>query len=193
MIAELEMQAYLTTLRTYLAPMTLGEREEIVLEIEAHIRDSAEQRDASVEEVLARLGPAEELAAQYRDGALIRRASRSFSPVMLLRGALRLATKSAAGVFVALAGMFGYTLGAAMVLSGMLKPIFPRHTGVWFREGHFLASGTQLYPPGPPAHEVLGDWYILVMVVLGSLTLLATMTMIRAALRWSKAAQMRWR
>jgi uncharacterized membrane protein len=192
MIAEREMEAYLSTLRSHLGPMTLNEREEILLEIAAHIRDAQEERAANLDEVLMRLGPAEELAAQYRDGMLVRRASRSYSPVVLLRGALRLATKSASGVFVALVAIFGYTLGAGMVLSGLLKPILPGNTGVWVRDGRLVSSGT-LFPPPIGAHEVLGSWYILLMVVLGSLTLLATMYLIRAALRLSKTAQMRLR
>ena len=76
MITDKQMENYIATLRLQLAPLTLGEREEIVMEIAAHVRDSAEQSGASVESVLARLGPAKELAAQYRDGLLIRRASR---------------------------------------------------------------------------------------------------------------------
>jgi hypothetical protein len=106
---------------------------------------------------------------------------------------LRLATKGASGIVVFFAGMFGYLIGGGMVLSGLLKPIFPRHTGMWFENGHMVASGTQLYAPQPPAHEVLGNWYILIMITLGSLMILATMFLIRATLRLSKTAQMRLR
>jgi hypothetical protein len=61
-----------------------------------------------------------------------------------------------------------------MMLSGMIKPIFPAHHGMWFHDGHMIASGTQLHPPPSPAHEVLGMWYIPLMLTAGSLTLLAT-------------------
>src|ERR1035438_3624083 len=97
MTTEMQIDNYLTTLRLHLGPLTIAEREEIVREIAAHIRDSAEESGATVETVLARLGPAEELAAQYRDGLLIRKASRSISPLVLLRAPLRLATKSISG------------------------------------------------------------------------------------------------
>jgi len=39
---EMPIQSYLTTLRLHLGPLTLAEREEIVREIAAHVRDSAE-------------------------------------------------------------------------------------------------------------------------------------------------------
>ena len=108
MTTEMQIEGYLTALRLHLGPLTIAEREEIVREIGAHVRDSAEESGASIESVLARLGPAEELAAQYRDGLLIRRASRSISPVLLLRASVRLATKGVFGVLVFFLGLFGY-------------------------------------------------------------------------------------
>lgn len=186
-----QIDSYLTVLRLHLGPLTIAEREEIVREISAHVRDSAEESGAAVEAVLARLGPAEDLAAQYRDGLLIRKASRSISPLVLLRGALRLATKGASGVLVFFCGMFGYLIGGGLVLSAMIKPIFPANTGMWFRDGQMVASGTQFFPPQPPAHEVLGMMYIPIMLTVGSLTLLLTTFVIRRTLRVSQRWQAR--
>jgi uncharacterized membrane protein len=184
-----QVDTYLASLRTDLGPMTLSERDEIVREISAHIRDSAEEGGVSVQTILARLGSAEDLAAQYRDGLLIRQASRSISPLKLMRGSLRLATKGVFGVVVFLVGLFGYVMGSGMVLSGMIKPIFPAHTGMWFQGGRMIASGTQFYIPEPPAHEVLGMWYIPLMLTAGSLALLTTTFIIRTSLRISERWQ----
>jgi hypothetical protein len=175
MTAEIEIGNYLTSLRTHLGPIAVAEREEIVREIGAHIRDSAEQSGAGVPAILARLGSAEDLAAQYREGLLIRRASLSFSPLVLLRATLRLATKGVSGVIVFFWGLFGYAIGAGMVLTALMKPFLPANTGVWFsREGRMLDTGVMFPPPAPPAHEVLGWWYIPIMLILGSITLLVT-------------------
>jgi uncharacterized membrane protein len=184
-----QIDTYLSSLRTHLGPMTLSERDEIIREISAHIRDSAEESRESVETILARLGSAEELAAQYRDGLLISSASRSISPLKLMRGALRLATKGASGVIVFFVGMFGYLIGGGMVLSGMIKPILPAHTGMWVQNGRLIAFGTQFPQHYPPAHEVLGMWYIPLMLTAGSLTLLATTFVIRTSLRISQSWQ----
>lgn len=189
MIAEQQIDSYLSALRVQLGPITLNEREEIVREITAHIRDSAEESGASVETILDRLGSPIELATEYRDGLLIRQASRSNSPLRLMRGALRLAGKGIFGIVVFFVGLFGYTMGAGMALSGMLKPIFPAHTGMWIREGQIVAFGTQFPPLGPPAHEVLGMWYIPIMLTVGSLTLLLTSFLIRSSLRISQKWQ----
>jgi uncharacterized membrane protein len=174
MTQEIEIGNYLSTLRSHLGPLTLAEREEIVREIVAHIRDSAEQSGAGVSAILARLGPADQLAAQYRDGMLIRQASASFSPLVLLRASLRLATTGISGILVFFLGLFGYAFGAGMVLSAIIKPFQPANTGVWFTETRTINSGV-IYPmPGPHSHELLGWWFIPIMLTLGSLTLLAT-------------------
>jgi uncharacterized membrane protein len=188
MMETMHIDTYLSSLRTHLGPMSLSERDEIIREINAHIRDSAES-GVSQEAVLARLGPADQLAAEYRDGLLIRTASRSISPLKLMRGALRLATKGVFGVIVFFVGVFGYAMGGGMVLSGMIKPIFPAHTGMWIQDGHMIAFGTQFPRIYPPAHEVLGMWYIPLMLTAGSLTLLATTLAIRTSLRISQSWQ----
>ena len=189
MTTEMQIDSYLTVLRLHLGPLTIAEREEIVREITAHIRDSAEESGASVETVLARLGPAEKLAAQYRDGLLIRQASRSISPLVLLRGTLRLATKGVSGILVFFLAIFGYAMGAGFVLTGLLKPIFPANTGVWFNDERLISSGTLFPAPAPPAHEILGMWYIPLALTLGSLTLLLTTFLIRRSLRIAQHLQ----
>jgi uncharacterized membrane protein len=191
MTTEMQIDSYLTTLRTHLGPLTIGEREEIVREIAAHVRDSAEESGASVETVLARLGPADELAAQYRDGLLIRQASRSISPLKLLRATLRLATKGVSGVVVFFLAIFGYLMGGGLVLTGLIKPIFPANTGVWFNDERFVSSGTLFPAPAPPAHQVLGMWYIPLALTVGSLALLFTTWAIRTSLRISQRWQAR--
>jgi uncharacterized membrane protein len=169
--------------------MTLEDREEILREISAHIRDANEQTSAPVETILARLGSPAELAAQYRDGILIRRASGSLSPVRLMRAALRLATKGVFGVVVCFVGTFGYAIGCGLTLSGIVKPILPANTGVWFQDGHFVSSGTLFPAPTPPAHEVLGLWYVIIALTLGSLLILLTSFLIRTCLRTSRRWQ----
>ena len=186
------VDSYLTALRLHLGPLTIDEREEIVREIGAHIRDSVEERGGNVEAVLARLGPAEELAAQYRDGVLIARASRSISPIVLLRATLRLATKGTFGILAFLLGTIGYLVGGSLVLSALLKPFFPSNTGLWtIRYGSTVTAGVVSHAPAPPAHEVLGIWYVAIALVLGSLTLLFTTFAIRSSLRLSQRWQSR--
>lgn len=185
------MEGYLATLRLHLAPLTLSEREEIAMEIAAHVRDSAEQSGATEESVLARLGSAEALAAQYRDGLLIRRASRSFSPILLLRATMRLATRSIAWVFVFFLSVFGYAFGAGFVIIAFAKMIVPSHAGAWVQDGRLIGFGAFEYGMPASAHEVLGLWIIPLGLTAGSLTLLLTTFLIRNSLRVSRLVQAR--
>jgi uncharacterized membrane protein len=191
MTPEMQIDSYLTALRLHLGPLTIAEREEIVREITAHIRDSAEEPGASFESVLARLGPADKLAAQYRDGLLIRQASRSFSPFVLLRGALRLATKGLAGVFVFSCAVFGYSFGVGFILVAFTKMVFPAQAGAWVQDGRLIEAGAFIHGVPTQAHEVLGIWIIPLGLALGSLTLLLTSYLIRASLRVSQRVQAR--
>jgi len=50
-------------------------------------------------------------------------------------------------------------------------------------------SGVLFPPPASPAHEVLGMGYILVALILGSMTLLITTFAIRRSLRLSQRWQ----
>ncbi len=189
MTNESAVDRYLAELRAKLGSLTLAEREEILREIAAHIRDSAEESGGNIDAVLGRLGPAEKLAAEYRDGLLIRRASRSISPLLLLRGALRLATKGFFGGLVFFCGMFGYVLGGGLILTAFMKVFLPEHTGIWIDGSRIVSSGTLFPAPGPPAREVLGYWYIPIALTAGALLLIATTWAIRLCLRTSRFCQ----
>jgi uncharacterized membrane protein len=189
MIQTIGLETYISSLRSHLGPITIGDREKIVREIAAYIRDSVEQSGLSLKSVLERLGPPDELAAQYRDGLLIRRASRSISPLLLLRASLRLATKGLSGIVVFFAAIIGYAMGGGFVLSAFAKCFFPAHTGVWIRDGELISSGTQFEVPSPPAHDIAGWWYVPAALVIGSLLILLTSFVIRKALRVSHMLQ----
>jgi hypothetical protein len=86
-------------------------------------------------------------------------------------------------------GVFGYIFGAGFVFSGIAKCLFPAHTGMWVINGEIVASGTQFYVPQPPAHEILGVWYIPIALILGSVILMCTTWAIRNCLRISRNRQ----
>jgi uncharacterized membrane protein len=191
--ATLSIEAYLAALRTHLAPITLAEREEILREIAAHIRDSVET-GTPTETVLARLGTPAELAAEYRDGQLIRAASRSLSPVTLLRATLRVATKGVTGILVFFCAVFGYFTGGTFVIAAIVKPFAPSHVGVftnttktvWQKTGQ-VSAGIQTTIT--PRHDILGWWIIPLCLIGGSILLIVTTLAIRAFLRLSQRVQ----
>ena len=178
---------YLSRFESHLRYVSSSEKEEILREIEAHIRDASERDNGNTAAVLDRLGDPRVLARQYRDSVLLRSASRSFSPTVLLRAALRLATKGISGIFISFCAVFGYAFGIGFLLVGIIKPLAPAHTGLWLQNGVVVSSGALVVIPPPPAHEVLGWWLIPVALVLGTLVSLVTTFMIRLSLRLSRS------
>lgn len=112
-----------------------------------------------------RLGSAEDLASRYGQDLLIRHASRSLSPLLILWATLHLAKRGIEGFVLFLAALTGYALGGGLVLTAILKPIFPRQTGLWVGPGVFDFGFREPAYSGP-VHEVLGWWYL--PVALGS-------------------------
>lgn len=183
---ETQMNDYLARLRAALTGMTLAEREDIVEEIRMHIRERCDDPQTSVEEILAGLGPADELAQQYRTGLLVQKARRSLSPVTILRATLRWATTGFEGFLVFLIALWGYGMGVAFILLALLKPFLPEYTGLWVGPDEFsfaVRMGATMKAPAPPVHEVLGWWLIPVCLVLGALSLAGTTKLIQFLLR----------
>ncbi len=179
-----------------------AEREEIVREVRSHIVERVEAESKVTEQVLTEIleavGDPKALASEYKAQAVLRQATHSRSPWVLLRATLHWATTSVVGVVALLAAVIGYGCGTVFFLSGFLKPIFPSRIGLWlapqrtlcfgYWNGHL--SGTALYgisvrPPadfvlgtlGPtdgPVRELLGAWLSPVAVFCGVLCLLGT-------------------
>lgn len=179
---ELQVDSYLRKLREYLPNMSVADREEIVREISVHIRECAQEPNSSIDGILRRLGSAEGLASQYGHDLLIRHASRSISPVLMLRATLELARRSIEGFVLFLGALIGYALGGGLVVTAVLKPVFPRQVGLWIGPGVFnFGLHEPLY--SDPVHEVLGWWYVPVALCLGCFFLWLTTHGIRWFLR----------
>jgi hypothetical protein len=184
-----DMDDYLARMRAALTGMTLDEREDIVAEIRMHIRERSEEDAGAVPEILAALGPAERLAEQYRTGMLLQRAQRSVSPVVILRASLRWAKTGVQGTTVFLAALLGYLSGAGFLVLAVIKPLFPRYTGLWLGPDRFdFSFGFRDDYASVHLHEVLGWWFIPVALILGSMTLLLTTKLIQRL-----AKRFRWR
>jgi hypothetical protein len=185
-----QVDDYLVRLRKALSGMSLAEREDIVQEICMHIRERAEDGGASTEEILIGLGPAGELAEQYRTGLLVQKARRSISPLLILRAAMRWALTGVEGTAVFLIAVFGYLTGVGFLLLALLKPIFPQRTGLWVGPNDFDFSIRMGALPvsTPQLHEVLGWWFIPVCAVIGSFALIGTTKLIQFLMK-----RFRWR
>jgi len=177
---------YLATLRRSLRGLPAAEQDEIVNEIEAHIRDRAAEGNTSAAVALANLGSAEEIADHYREGAILAQARSSISPLSLLHALFVFAKRGSLGTFALLAALVGYLTGAALVITALLKLVVPHHVGLWLGSHRFLLGLTSTAPQYAP--ETLGLWYTPIMGVSGILllwlTTLGTRTFLNHARRW---------
>jgi hypothetical protein len=178
-ISDQQVQSYLGRLDEALAGSSAEEREDILLEIRAHILDSAAaspDRTGAIDRTLRLLGTPEELAGRYSAERMLTRASRSFSPWLLLRTCWRWAKLGIKGTLAFLLALFGYTIALAFTVALLLKPIMPSKVGLWVgREGLNLIP---MHTDG--MHELLGQWFIPVIALTAFATALGT----TQGLRW---------
>jgi len=170
---------YLAELRKALSGMTVSEREEIVDEIRTHIAERSAQPGITVEEILRRLGPAEEIARDYTNGALLRRANRSRSPWFILWATYHWAKTGVQGFTIFFLALVGYSCGAAFVIAAFLKPLFPDNIGLWVGEGGINFG----FPESVQGRtELLGPWFTQVSILIGIGFLIVTTIAVRALL-----------
>jgi hypothetical protein len=119
------LESYLAELSRGLGNLPEAEIREITSELREHVLEStAAGEDPDVGAVAAvqeRLGPAPELASQFETESLLVRAEHTRSPLVLVRGLVRIATVSAAG-FLALLGLaLGYGVAGSFLLAAVRK------------------------------------------------------------------------
>lgn len=189
MASENPLESYMIRFRGALIGMTPAEQQDIVAEIRAHIHERVSVSDMSLEETLARLGPPEVLALEYSRGALVRRASNGFSPLLILRAAFAWAMTGVHGVLVFATAMLGYALAFGFMLCCLLKMAFPSQTGLWI--GPDFVFGFRLGDV-QDGQEVLGTWFPPITFGLGLLFLSLTTMLMRRLLprfnQWRSAA-----
>jgi uncharacterized membrane protein len=170
---------YLAELRRALSGMTVSEREEIVDEIRAHIAERRAQPGIAAGEVLRRLGPAEEIARDYTNGALLRRANRSRSPWFLLWASYHWAKTGVQGLAIFFLALVGYVCGAEFVICAFLKPLFPDNIGLWVGQGGINFG----FPESVQGRtELLGPWFTQISILIGIGFLIVTTIAVRALL-----------
>lgn len=153
---------YLSDLEKALRGITPSEKQEVIREIRAHILDSisdAADPEGALDRVLRLLGEPKELADRYSTESLLTRASRSFSPWLLLRTSWRWAKMGLKGTLAFFLAFFGYAVALAFTVSVILKPFMPSRVGLWLTHDSLSVGTTNV----SGAHELLGEWFVPVM------------------------------
>jgi hypothetical protein len=162
------LEAYLAELSKRLGPLPEAERAEIVAELRGHVLDSVGESPAegAVAAVLGRLGPAEDLAAQYLTHSVLASAGRSRSPWTLVTSLARVGGTSLAGFSALVALVVGYGLAASFAVAAVRKLVAPDRVGLW-RLGPDSFSLTLGFGARPAGEELLGWWIVPVGLLAG--------------------------
>ena len=183
---QTRVDAYLMRLRRSLGELPPEEINEILREIRSHILDraeaSGEMTDEKLANILKELGQPEDIGPLYQAEAMVARARSSFSPLLILRTTIRWATMSIAGMLALIFGLFGYGVGLALMISALLKPIFPDRIGAWASSNGFSIG---MHDPSTRAVDVLGWWIIPVGIIGGALFVIGTTRFLRWLLRFA--------
>jgi uncharacterized membrane protein len=188
-----EVELYLAKLRKALAGLPADDVEEILRELRGHIAERAaetdsEQHTTPLERILRQLGTPEHIGSLYRADALVARARATFSPVLIVRTAIRWAGRTVGGFAAFVLGMTGYALGLSLIVCALLKPFLPTHIGLWVsRHGLQLGYTTAI----PQAREWLGWWIIPFGLIVGAAFILGTTAFLRWTLRFVPRASRR--
>lgn len=168
------IEEFLMRVRDGLRGIPIAQEAEIIEELRSHIcervKETGQWTDAGIAAVLGKLGRPEELAALYMAENIVTRAEKSFSPWLVLRGIVRWAGISLAGVSVFFASLVGYVLAGSFAISALMKPFAPHRVGLWHMKGDpdnfslILGLGGG---PKPDGVELLGWWIIPLGLLIG--------------------------
>ena len=177
------IETYMEQLQSALRGVSPEYREDILREIRAHIMDSTEHTVDSagaVDRVLRLLGPPEELARRYTTECQLQRASRSFSPWLILRTCWQWAKLGIKGTLAFFAAVIGYSVALSFTISVFLKPFMPSRLG-WFTG----PEGVGLIIPRHPEveHEWLGNYFIPIIAIAAFLSAIGTTQLLRWMMR----------
>jgi len=165
-LMDARIENYLSRLETAMRGISARDQEDILREIRAHILDSvagSANGEAAVDRVLGLLGTPEELAGRYRTECQLTRASRSFSPWLLLSTCWGWAKLGVKGTLAFLVALFGYATALGLTVAVFLKPFMPSKIGTWVGPEGFVAVGVPAHPE--VMHELLGNYFVPVMAV----------------------------
>jgi hypothetical protein len=182
------IEACLAEVRRGLRGLSTGETADILDELRSHIvdraREGGELTPASTIAAVNGLGDLRELAGAYAAGRIAAPVEERRSPWWMLGAAFRLAQLSLWGFVLFMVSLVGYAVGASLLLTAIIKPFAPFHSGLWQTgSGETYSLHLGFYSGPPTGHELLGWWIIPLGLVLGALITWLTWRLDLASLR----------
>ena len=164
---------YFRRISRILWPMDPEQREDLTLEIQTHVLESmAQEKEGGEPErllnALEKLGEPEQFLRPLMADKMLGKAARTLSPGAVLKGLYLAVYKGVRVALFSLLFVIGYAAALTFGMVALLKPIIPRHAGIFFSPEGGLAAGilggnTQGY------RDILGYWVIPISLMLAVL------------------------
>ena len=161
---------YINRIKRMIKPLTKEDGQEVLMEFNSHIYESFQSQTATKENevdrlllVLEKLGVPEEVVKPIVAELKLNQAIRTFNPLHIFKA---LALNITNGVFyIFISFLYLFLFGFVFVIAA--KVIKPSEVGMYFKNGSFRAVGAldDHAREMEGVTEVLGNWFIPVMVV----------------------------
>lgn len=125
------LECYLGRFQAALRGMTVAERQDIVDEIRAHVHERMCVSGRSIPDLLERLGPAEELAAEYVHGDLVSREGGARAEYAFLRTVFAGVAACFHLVATVMVVLYGYGASLVCLALFLIRMAVPQITQVW--------------------------------------------------------------
>jgi len=159
---------YMKRMKRMIHTLPKEDQEDILMEFNSHIYESTQGSDQSNEvdklmDVIQKLGSPEEVLKTMVAERKLVQATRSFNPLHVFKAIIMNIGNGIAYIFFA----FLYLLLGAFIFTIFAKIINPDDVGMFFKDGHFMALGSidAETIASDNYYEVLGNWFIPVMIV----------------------------
>jgi hypothetical protein len=148
-------------------------RRDLLLELQGHLLESFRTEEGQSEserllDAIDKMGAPEDFLKPMLADRFIMSAQRSFNLKSVVKGLYYNAYRGTSMVVVSLLVGLGYLLSISLVVSAVLKPIFPNNTGLLFLEDEDIVVGFRL-GTDPIVSDPLGYWTIPIALALAAL------------------------
>jgi hypothetical protein len=142
------------------------DQEDVYMEFNSHIFEANQHKNGTSEidallDILEKLGAPEEVLKPFIADKKLEQATKTFNPFHVLKAlALNITNGVSYGIF-----FFLYVVLFGFVFLIPAKLLYPSQVGLWHREGTFFFLGWTDNTNQSGVTELLGNWFIPVMLV----------------------------
>jgi hypothetical protein len=177
---------YMNRVERSVAVLAKPDRDDVLNEINSHIYEGLQHYESSevagLLDITERLGAPEIVLKPLVADRKLQQATRSFRPGHVAQAVWLNLNRGLIFVFISLCCI----LIAGLSLTILTKILYPGHTGLFFRNGELLFFGFNTDVP-EPAIEMLGNWYIPVVLVAIAAIYVLTVLVLRLAPKTSRS------